>query len=183
MWAGAFSYSGPTLTPAWFFIFLSLLLPLSFPDSSSFEDQNKHKWLFTSQYTPIGRIQKLFSWMESANNQLSANKTSSSGVHCHVIIHPYYVPGRHNCWCLGNVVGWILAPMTFTRKMILDSLRGPNVIAWAVKNRHKCGASLVAQQLSSHIPLHRPRVHQFGSQVRTYTPLVKPCHGSHTHIK
>ena len=43
--------------------------------------------------------------------------------------------------------------------------------------RSQLGAGLVAQRLSLHILLRRPRVHQFGSWVQTYAPFVKPCCG------
>ena len=39
------------------------------------------------------------------------------------------------------------------------------------------GVSLVEQRLSSHILLWQPAVHQFGSQMQTYTPLGKPYSG------
>ena len=48
---------------------------------------------------------------------------------------------------------------------------------------HKPGASPVAQQLSTHIPLWWPGVHRFRSPVQTYAPLVKPCCGRHPTYK
>ena len=44
-------------------------------------------------------------------------------------------------------------------------------------------ASPVAQQLSLHILLLRPRLCQFRSQLWTYTPLVLPCCGRHPTYK
>ena len=35
----------------------------------------------------------------------------------------------------------------------------------------------MVQRLSLHVPLWQPRVHWFGSQVRTYALLVEPCCG------
>ena len=43
--------------------------------------------------------------------------------------------------------------------------------------RAKPGASPVAQQLSSCLLFWQPRVHWFGSHVRTYAPLITPCCG------
>lgn len=101
-------------SPPWLSNSSSLLSSHSFPDSSSFKDQNKHKWYFIFQYSQIRRIQELFFQMQWKNNHLlSANKTSSSGVHCHIIIHLCYVPGRHNSWCLASAGSRILAPVTF----------------------------------------------------------------------
>ena len=40
---------------------------------------------------------------------------------------------------------------------------------------HGYQANLVVHWLSSHILLWLPRVHRFGSWVRTYTLFVKPC--------
>ena len=37
------------------------------------------------------------------------------------------------------------------------------------------GAGQVVQWLSSHVPIQRPGVCRFGSQVQTYIPLIKPC--------
>ena len=51
--------------------------------------------------------------MHQASNQLSANKPSSPGVHCHITIHLYYMPGRYSSWCLGNAIGRHLTPMSF----------------------------------------------------------------------
>ena len=45
------------------------------------------------------------------------------------------------------------------------------------------GASLVVRQLSLHVLLWRPVVCQFGSQVRTYAPLIKPCCGRYPTYK
>ena len=45
------------------------------------------------------------------------------------------------------------------------------------------GASLVAQRLSSHVPLQRLGVCQFGSPVQTYAPLVKPCYSRYPTYK
>ena len=45
------------------------------------------------------------------------------------------------------------------------------------------GASLVAQQLSSLVLLQQPRVHWFGSWVRTHALLTKPCCGRHPAYK
>ena len=47
-------------------------------------------------------------------------------------------------------------------------------IIWAlktIKNDYH-GAGLVAQWLSAHVPLRRPRVHQFGSWVRTWAWML-----------
>ena len=111
-WPWTFSYSDLTLIPPWLFIFFSLCLFLSLPDSSSFKEQNK-QLIF---YIPIHsnwKDLKTFLLMHQASNQLSANKSSSPDVHCHIIIHLYYMPGRYSSWCLGNAVGRNLTPMTF----------------------------------------------------------------------
>ena len=47
----------------------------------------------------------------------------------------------------------------------------------------KIGASLVAQELTSHIPLRRPGVCLFGSWVQTYALFGKACCGRHPTYK
>ena len=56
----------------------------------------------------------------------------------------------------------------------------PKVTQQSVANELKVyilGTSPVAQQLRSHIPLWRPGVCWFRSQVRTYALLGRPCCG------
>ena len=52
--------------------------------------------------------------------------------------------------------------------------RKTKIVSSRLSTKEKVGAGPVAQQLSSHIPLRRLGIHQFGSSVRT---LVKPCYG------
>ena len=53
----------------------------------------------------------------------------------------------------------------------------PNSTSLLSAKNIKVGAGLVAQQLSSHVPLRQPGVHWFGSQVWTYILLGKPVVG------
>ena len=46
-----------------------------------------------------------------------------------------------------------------------------------IKTFHFRGAGPVAQQLSAHVPLQGPGVHQFGSRAQTWHKLGKPCCG------
>ena len=48
---------------------------------------------------------------------------------------------------------------------------------------NKCGASLVGQRLSSHIPLGQPGVRGFGSRVRTWHRLASHAVVGVPHIK
>ena len=49
----------------------------------------------------------------------------------------------------------------------------------------QCGGAVnqVAWWLSSHTPLERPGVHEFGSRAWTYTLLIKPYCGGVPHTK
>ena len=52
-----------------------------------------------------------------------------------------------------------------------------------MKKRDPAGTGPVAQWLSLHVPLWRCRVRWFGSQVQTYSSLLKPCCGRHPTYK
>ena len=56
-------------------------------------------------------------------------------------------------------------------------------IIWEAVKDPDAGTSLVSKSLSPCTLLRWPGVHKFGSQVQTYTPLIKPRHGGIPHTK
>ena len=89
----------------------------------------------------------------------SLSHACNPGAHVtlHLLFHIQHgTPDIVSCFCIAFArISW--APFSFTGVLLINT---------------QLGASLVAQRLSSHIPLRWPRVRQFGSWVRTWHRLV-----------